>query len=63
MWLHKGKWGNSSGGGGANGSEPLEVFTDEFWEKATTAPRGGRRYHWAKTGDVYRAIGVGDQVS
>jgi len=56
LWMNFGTWGD-----GANGTEVTEVFTEEFWRKSMSTPRGGRAYHWNRNGDNYQADGMGGQ--
>jgi CubicO group peptidase (beta-lactamase class C family) len=56
LWMNFGTWGD-----GVNGTETTEIFTEEFWRKSMSAPRGGRAYHWVRNGDSYQADGMGGQ--
>jgi CubicO group peptidase (beta-lactamase class C family) len=56
LWMNFGTWGD-----GENSTETTEIFTEEFWRKSMSAPRGGRGYHWWRNGDSYQADGMGGQ--
>ena len=53
LWMHQGRWGT--------GANATEVFTEEFWRKSMSTPRGQRAYHWWRNGEHYQADGMGQQ--